>query len=128
MNKAINAINRRIDGLEKTGQTNMNEMASSLLQLGYSIAETQRAVVLLSAEIGYSRNLSDLQTARALAQTKVLLAEDPAQRVQAQKAVALLIQQEEELRAKIQVGTNNFQVLVGEPVGQLPVLPSDGHR
>ena len=104
MIEALNAVNRRMDALEKEVQTNMNQIASSVSQLGYSMVEMQRAMALQSAEISYSRNLSDLQAARVLAQTNVLLAEDPARRIQAQKAVALLLHQEEELRAKIQVG------------------------
>ncbi|KAF8228388.1 hypothetical protein L208DRAFT_1379362 [Tricholoma matsutake] len=101
MKEGLKAMHRQINLMQKENCQN-NE----------AVMDTQQALIQ-SARMGYSQNLSDLQTAGLIAKMEAMMMFDAAEQLKFEQMVAQPEQQEANLHAKIEEGTNSLQNLMG---------------
>jgi len=112
-----------------TISSNLTSITTVVSSLKSSVDSTQLALLAQSMEIGLSRNLADVQTARLMLLSKQVMTTNPKEREEAEKVISMLDAKETDIRSKINVASRDFQTLIGGPPGQLlPPPPSSNNN
>ena len=111
-----------------TISSNLASVTTAVSTLKSSVDNTQLALLAQSTEIGLSRNLAEVQTARLMLPSRLVMTNDPKERADAEGVIGMLDEQEKGIHTKLEALNRDFQTLIGGPVGQLmPPPPSSNN-
>ncbi|KIK04137.1 hypothetical protein K443DRAFT_130973 [Laccaria amethystina LaAM-08-1] len=98
---------------------NLASVTTAVLSLQSSVDNAHLALLAQSTEISLSRNLAEVQTARFMLHSQLVMTNDPKERGEAESIINMLDTQEREIHTKLDTANCDFQTLIGGPVGQL---------
>ena len=108
-----------------TINSNLASVTTAVSSLKSSIDSAHLALLAQSTEIGLSRNLAEVQTARLMLRSRLVMTSDPKEREEVENIISMMDTQEKDIRTKLDAANRDFQTLIGGPVGQLmPPPPS----
>jgi hypothetical protein len=111
-----------------TISSNLASVTTAVSSLKNSVDSAQLALLAQSTEIGLSRNLAEVQTARLMLLSQQVMTTNPKEREDAENVISMLDAKEKDIHSKLDVANRDFQTLIGGPPGQLlPPPPSSNN-
>jgi len=139
MNESLKSLQQQITALKSETRQGMQAMQMEMSAISSNVASVTSAVSSLkslvdnahlallaqSTEIGLLRNLADVQTARLMLRSRLVMTNDPKERAEVENVITAMDSKESEIRTQLEGANRDFQTLIGGPPGQLlPPPPS----
>ena len=130
MNESLKSLQQQINALKSETWQGMQAMQMQMSTISSNVASVTSAVSSLkslvdnahlallaqSTEIGLLRNLAEVQTARLMLRSRLVMTSDPRERAEVENVIAAMDSKESEIPTQLEGANRDFQTLIGAPM------------